>query len=133
MKPRYQATLLAPSCLALLLAATAVAQPRHEEGPREGRGIHPVHPFTGQDRDHWRGGGWQHGYHDGRMGWWWVVGPEWYFYPAPLYPYPNPYVPPAIAAPRANMWYWCAAPAGYYPYVAQCSMPWEAVGPRPPG
>jgi hypothetical protein len=24
------------------------------------------------------------------MGWWWVIGPAWYLYPAPIYPYPDP-------------------------------------------
>jgi hypothetical protein len=71
--------------------------------------------------------------HDGRLAWWWVVGSEWYFYPAPIYPYPSPYVPLVVAVPRTNAWYWCSAPAGYYPYVAQCSMPWQAVAPRPAG
>ncbi len=117
MRRKSIAALLAVSSLTLLMAGTAVAQ-RHEEG---------------HDVDHWRGGGWQHTWHDGRLGWWWVIGPEWYFYPAPIYPYPNPYIPPVIAAPQANMWYWCSAPAGYYPYVAQCSTPWQAVTPRPPG
>src|SRR5215469_3478597 len=43
----------------------------------------------------WRGGGWRHGWYGGRFGWWWVVGGAWYFYNAPVYPYPDPYVPAA--------------------------------------
>jgi hypothetical protein len=31
----------------------------------------------------WRGGYWFHGAYVGRAGWWWVVGPTWYYYPAP--------------------------------------------------
>ena len=47
--------------------------------------------------EYWHGGHWVHGFHHGRDGWWWVVGPTWYFYPAPVYPYPDPYsVPPPV-------------------------------------
>ncbi|HUZ71675.1 MAG TPA: hypothetical protein VMU87_01710 [Stellaceae bacterium] len=65
----------------------------------------------------------------GRLGWWWVVGPTWYFYPAPIYPYPypDPYVPPVVTAPPAATWYYCSNPAGYYPYVPQCPVPWQPV------
>jgi hypothetical protein len=100
---------------------------QHPLGPPHG---YPVHPYGDRDIARWRAGGWRHEWHDGRMGWWWVVGPGWYFYPAPIYPFPSPYVPPMIAPPRGPMWYWCAAPAGYYPYVTQCSVPWQAVPPR---
>ena len=54
--------------------------------------------------DRWHSGYWYHGPHGGRPGWWWVVGGTWYFYPAPVYPYPDPYAvpPPAVyAAPPA--------------------------------
>ena len=38
------------------------------------------------------------------MGWWWVVGGVWYFYPSPVYPYPSPWEPPpvVIASPPAG-------------------------------
>jgi hypothetical protein len=79
----------------------------------------------------WHGGRWFHSRHDGRLGWWWVVGDQWYFYPAPVYPYPDPYVPPVVAAAPAPTpgatWYYCDNPAGYYPYVAQCTAPWRPV------
>jgi hypothetical protein len=26
-----------------------------------------------------------------------------------------------------TVWYWCAAPAGYYPYIPQCAVPWQAL------
>ena len=42
-----------------------------------GYGYHPVRPVG------WGGGHWLHDRHDGRLGWWWVVGPSWYFYPRP--------------------------------------------------
>ena len=35
------------------------------------------------------------------------------------------------AAPRQpGYWYYCTEPAGYYPYVNQCSRPWIAVEPN---
>ena len=36
----------------------------------------------------WRGGAWRHAWFNGRYGWWWLVGGAWYFYTAPVYPYP---------------------------------------------
>ena len=39
------------------------------------------------------------GRHGGRGGWWWVVGDAWYYYPQPVYPYPDPYTPPVVVAP----------------------------------
>jgi hypothetical protein len=63
---------------------------------------------------------WVHGEHLRRTGWWWVVDGEWYFYPAPLYPYPDPYVPPGVIAlaplpspvpTSPAYWYYCR-PAG---------------------
>ena len=38
-------------------------------------------------------------------------------------------VPPAPRA-AASHWYYCTEPAGYYPYVQQCSRPWVAVQPN---
>lgn len=134
MRRHTASTLLAACGLMLLLIADAWAQ-HHDD--RHGDGWHgappPPHAFNNHDRDRWREGEWRHVEHNGHFGWWWTVGPEWYPYASPVYPYPNPYVPPVVAAPRANMWYYCGAPPGYYPYVAQCSVPWQVVAPQPPG
>ena len=127
---------------------------------------HGHHEFHGHDARHfdrhelglWRGGLWRHEFHNGRMGWWWLVGGVWYFYDAPVYPYPvvvsemafaEPMVivapPPAMVAPPAPMvvqpappppqqmpmWYYCDNPAGYYPYVATCGTPFRPVPARP--
>ena len=51
---------------------------------------------------------------------------------------PAIYLPPApsetaYASPTNQWWYYCAQPAGYYPYVNQCSTGWTKVTPRPPG
>lgn len=88
----------------------------------------------------WAGGYWHHGWYGPRFGWWWVVGPSWYYYPAPVYPYPNPYVPPVVinttpAQPGpapAQYWYYCAASKAYYPYVAECPGGWQPVPVTPP-
>jgi hypothetical protein len=90
------------------------------EGPR----------WRGADLDRWHGGHWFHGEHLGRLGWWWVVDDGWYGYPAPIYPYPDPYVPAAAVTPSAGYWYYCASANAYYPYVAQCPEGWKQVVPQ---
>jgi hypothetical protein len=82
------------------------------------------------DQNSWRRGGWRHDWHDGRLGWWWVVDDGWFFYDAPIYPYPD-YIdepPPPVAAAT---WYYCAHPQGYYPYVQRCDAPWQPVPAQP--
>jgi hypothetical protein len=74
----------------------------------------------------WQGGAWQHVAHGGRLGWWWVVGPDWYFFDTPVYPYPDLYTP---AGERLGWWYWCDAYNEYYPYVTYCPVSWESVMP----
>jgi len=61
--------------------------------------------WHGADVDRWHGGRWFHGEHLRRLGWWWLVGDSWYFYAAPVYPYPDPYAPPTVAAPATGYWY----------------------------
>jgi len=125
---------------------------RHDRGhDRHWRGDGPR--FGEHDMVRWRGGRWHHGRHDGRQGWWWVVGGVWYLYSAPVYPYPDPYQPPVVmveqpatvvappvyapppapvAAPApAQYWYYCESPAGYYPYVSQCPSAWQKVPATP--
>jgi len=85
-----------------------------------------IHRFHERDMARWQHGRWFRGPHDGRAGWWWIVGDTWYFYPRPIYPYPDPYVPPA-ATPTANAWYYCAPSQAYYPYVPTCPAPWQVV------
>jgi len=53
--------------------------PRHREPPPR----HHYDPF-------WHDGHWWQGPHDGRMGWWWIVGDGWTYYREPVYPYPAP-------------------------------------------
>lgn len=90
---------------------------------------------------------------------WSAAGPWWpanywggasYAYPAAYYPYasvavavpaapiepvyvertPEVVVTPTAPQKRPGRWYYCNAPAGYYPYVHTCSEPWIAVIPQ---
>jgi hypothetical protein len=100
-----------------------------------------IRHFDRHDYAVWRSGGWRHGRHDGRLGWWWVAAGAWYFYPWPVYPYPDPYLPPFIATqpypppaapPPAQFWYFCTSANGYYPYVPSCPDGWKTVPATPP-
>ena len=134
----------------LVISLPAFAQHRdgrpHGEGGthREGhwRG-HEIHRFGDHDLNTWRGGRWHHGRHDGRLGWWWIAAGLWYFYPSPVYPYPDPYTPPvtvinpqpsaqAPSQPQAQLWYYCDSAKGYYPYVPSCPEMWRVVPAQPP-
>lgn len=131
----------------------AAERPERWEGaPRErwdgAPGGHEIHRawhgdirrFHEEDLPRWRAGHWFHGDHLGRGGWWWVVDETWYFYPAPIYPYPDPYVPPGMVAlgppaPPSQYWYYCPSAKAYYPYVPACPEGWAPVVPQasPPG
>ena len=130
-------------------AIGSASAPAIAQRPPEPPGWHgDIGRFHEHDWALWRGGHWVHGPHAGRMGWWWVVGPGvgayWYFYPAPAYPYPNPWEPPPVALvtppaggagppPPTQYWYYCEAARGYYPpYVATCPGGWKQV-PATPG
>ncbi len=139
---RIRREALAAFVLLPCLAGSALAQDRGREGHREGGGRAEWHGeiarFHEHDIERWRGGRWFNGRHEGRLGWWWIVGGAWYFYPVPVDPYPDPYQPPVVVLPppaeTPHYWYYCANPAGYYPYVAQCTVNWKRVPATvPPG
>jgi hypothetical protein len=118
----------------------------------------PHHDFHG-DPGHWSGGSWYHGNHGGVYGWWWALDGAYYPYAAPpADPYYDPnyyggYASPPYAddpgygngyppQPYAQQpyppqpyaggtWYYCANPPGYYPYVGQCTLPWQSVTAQP--
>jgi hypothetical protein len=69
----------------------------------------------------WQAGHWWHGTYGGRLGWWWIVGPDWYWYPYEVAAIPSPYTPPGLAL---GYWYWCPPNNAYYPYVGACPVPW---------
>lgn len=133
-------------CLAFLSnpAASADRGGGHARGPGPGPGWHgDIGRFHEHDWGVWRGGHWAHGIHGGRPGWWWVVGGAWYFYPWPVYPYPNPWEPPPVAyvtppagtappVPPTQYWYYCAAAKTYYPYISTCPGGWTQVPAVPP-
>src|ERR1700704_3329048 len=69
-------------------AAPTTARPRRQAGPHRGfRG--GIARFSPHELRAWRGGQWRQTWHGGRYGWWWVVDSGWYYYPSPVYPYPD--------------------------------------------
>ena len=141
-RAKYLVSLAIPALLLALPVGRAQAFDHHHGG-YYGGGFYgrSFHSFSPHDLGIWRGGTWSRDWHDGRFGWWWIVGPWWYFYPAPVYPYPQ-YVPPAVVEeqappvptglPPSQYWYYCDNPQGYYPYVASCGTPWRPVPAAPP-
>jgi hypothetical protein len=132
---------LAAALVLAALLAPALAQPAFADGwDHRHNWRTDIGHFNDHDRAYWQHGHWYHGPHQGRDGWWWVLNSGWYFYPKPIYPSPNPFVPPAVivatpgaVAPAplptlvAARYYYCSNPHGYYPYVASCYRPWRAV------
>jgi hypothetical protein len=142
--PTLLCAFAAAACLALAPAAGA-DRDRDHGGDRAHSRAYDFHGrdyrgFTPHERDLWRGGRWEQGWHDNRFAWWWISGGGWYLYPTPTYPYPT-YVPPAIVVqqpppmptglPPQPFWYYCDNPSGYYPYVAACNGPWRQVPATP--
>ena len=139
----HRATTLLWVLVCMALASAACPVPAQARPPWHGE----IHRFHEHDLRVWRRGYWRHGWHAGRLGWWWVVGGVWYWYPVPVYPYPDPYTPPVVvqapptapappavpAQPQAQVWYYCERPAGYYPYVPACPSGWKTVPATPPG
>ena len=96
----------------------------------------------------WHGGGWHGGWYGPRVGvfvgypgYWGAWGYP-YYYPYSAYSPYSVYAPsePAVyvqpqpapdAAPTStNYWYYCTEPAGYFPYVQNCSKAWMQVVPQ---
>lgn len=88
-------------------------------------------------------GGFVHGHGGGHFRGAVVIGGLglWSLYPYPAYPYyaypyPYPYAPAVVvpgynALPPGQVWYYCDAAAGYYPYVTTCPGPWREVPAAP--
>lgn len=93
--------------------------------------------------------------HRARVGVYFGVPAPWYYAPAPYYYSPYRYysAPPVIVLPPreptvyiehsppapavnnqlpAGYWYYCQPTQAYYPYVRECSVPWQPVAPQPP-
>jgi hypothetical protein len=134
--------------IATVAVLATVSQPvLAERGERGWRGHHDIRHFQRHDIRRWRDGRWVHGRHDGHLGWWWVAAGIWYFYPRPIYPYPDPYVPsiiierqppvviqqtPPATTPSPAYWYYCETSNAYYPYVESCPSGWKKVPATPP-
>ena len=118
-------------CAAVLQPNLAYAAP-HGGGFRDGGlggfrgGFHGTFAGLHHHLGHPNGGHWDHGWHNGRYGWWWGgAGLGWTYYADPWwgyqdygnYDYNHPYA--------AQTWYYCSDPAGYYPYVTQCNTAWQ--------
>ncbi len=132
MKKLTSLLLVAGTVLALV-PQSAMAEHGRREPHRWGGDIHRFHE---RDLHTWRGGRWHRGHHEGRLGWWWIVGPTWYYYAAPVYPYPDPYTPPTVVvetvqavptAPAVQRYWYCTNPQGYFPYVPLCYDAWQRV------
>jgi hypothetical protein len=85
---------------------------------------------------HWHGGKWWHGKRHGRLGWWWLAGGIWYWYPERVGAYPTEISAEAVYdyAPEGqsdDSWYYCSDPEGYYPYVKSCNGDWKRVPIQP--
>ena len=143
---KMKSWILAFSTLVAVVPMAANADRRDEGRHDGGRQWHgDIREFHTRDLPRWRAGYWHHGAHEGRLGWWWVVGGLWYFYPQPVYPYPDAYTPPVVViqqtppavpgapAPQAQNWYYCASANSYYPYVPTCPEGWKMVPATPPG
>lgn len=112
-----------------------------DHGPwRHQWGDGDIRHFHDHDWDHWHHGYWSHGWYGGYFGWWFVVSGVGFWYPAPAYPYPDPYVPPTFIVPpppagaapvTTPYWYYCPPSNGYYPYVASCPSGWQQVPATP--
>jgi hypothetical protein len=129
------AMVLAAALLIALIPQTARAQHGGGGGWHGGGSGGGSNGWRGGGNRHggnWHGGSWHRGSYGSRYGWWWVVpGIGWYAYDEPIYPYPDPDAyTQAVSAPP--YWYYCSAPAGYYPYVTQCYGPWQPVPAQPP-
>ncbi len=135
-----------------MLPPPHITSPMHPPVPHPGpmipapvrptRWVHPFHfehrdfaHFTPHERSEWMVGHWSHGWHHHRHGWWWFVGGTWFFYPQPIYPYPN-YVSTdyfeEVPDEYGDYWYYCDDPQGYWPYVGYCNVPWEQIPVTPP-
>ncbi len=140
MKPGLYVPQLLAFAVTLALGTNALADDHRHFPVRvvDHRGVvwghGDIRHFHDFDDHAWRGGHWIHDWHDNHFGWWWIVGGAWVFYNAPVYPYPDPYVPSTVivqqapppapvpaAAPAPAYWKYCASAQNYYPYVGHVS------------
>lgn len=131
------------------LGATAPAIADAHGGGFHGGGFHGGGFHGGGFHGGFHAGGFHHGFHAGgfhagrfhhgfhgrffHRGFGFVPGIGLGFAFGAAYPWDWGYYPPAYgyygyAQPYAGqVWYYCANPPGYYPYVTQCYAPWQVV------
>ncbi len=146
---------LATAAMALGCAATlaSAGPPPHGggryAGPHRGAAYRPFYPAVRPVYPGWRAGYWGPGagFYLGAPAYWGGWPYAWgasyavpYSVPygvAPLVvntaPAPQVIVQPAQQASADSHWYYCTQPAGYFPYVQNCSQPWMKVVPQVPG
>lgn len=119
-RPRLKKTTLALAIAATLMSSMAIPamardndhdgrrdirwnDVRHDNGHHYGqraRVVRPAPHYRVYEDRAWHKGRWMHTRYNGRYGWWWVVGNDWRYYNAPVYPYPvNPYASEVVYAP----------------------------------
>jgi hypothetical protein len=134
-----KAIALASTLAVAALAVSAPASAQHVHNASHAAWHGDIAHFHEHDWAVWRGGRWNHGWHNGVYGWWWLAGGIWYTCPAPVYPYPSPWEPPVaavatpgvVAPPATRYWYFCRSSNAYYPYVAACAEGWQQVPAQP--
>src|SRR3954469_14062692 len=76
-----------------------------------------VNRFNPRERALWSHGRWRHGRWHGRLGWGWWANGGWFFYNAPIYPYPDyvsaDYYDVPASDDAGDYWYYCRDPEGY--------------------
>ena len=111
MKHRVQVPAILAFAVTMTLSTGALADGHHDDhhfpirvedhrGAVWGHG--DIRHFHDHDFRDWQGGRWIHDWHDNHFGWWWVIGGAWVFFNAPVYPYPDPYVPATVKIGRAS-------------------------------
>jgi hypothetical protein len=142
------------SCAATLASAGPPPGGGRYVGPYPGGAYRPFYPAVRPVYPGWGAGYWgpRAGIYFGGPAYWGGGWPyAWgatyatpyavpYAYPyavAPLVvnttPVPQVIVQPAQQAPADSFWYYCTQPAGYFPYVQNCTQPWMKVVPQVPG
>jgi hypothetical protein len=111
---------------------------RHENRHQVSNEDYWRHNLHNNDYNNWQTGRWEKTHHDGKLGWWWILGSSWYLFEQPAYPYPviNPiYVSPIVTEPELNVQiqniaksrYYCSTTGQYYPESNICSVPWKKI------
>ena len=109
----------------LALSGAAAAAPGGHGGFHGGHGHFHGRPHVGV----WVGSAWRYGDGPGWHGDPWYGTPYGYPYGRTVIVQPPPVYIEQGGEPTAQMWYYCARPQGYYPYVKNCGTAWRAVLP----